>query len=380
MIKLLAKLKKLKWLSTPIKLTLRDFQYQYSEINEKSIEKKIFILGAGFSYSAGVPTQVSLLSKIINHDNTFDPSFETKKIQVLDFIADIFPDIMNVDIEDVFTILDRGVNEKERFLTYSWQNLYELRSNLIYIILFIIDEALREVDYTQINAYSKFVKHLVKFRKSNHHDLTIVSTNWDNLLEKYLNNFIQNDSDVKTDYCIYTYRINDLNHIPDITLNAKGYQNIKILKLHGSINWLYCSQCKRIYIDDSSISLTEKQCEYCISSETDGSHLSIEPMIITPTLLKEYHNLYIQGIWQNAFIELQEAKKIYFIGYSLPKIDFELKYLLKKSIRNLEINVILAPSDEDNEAHKNYQRLFGDENVTYHFNGFESWVNTLEDG
>ncbi len=341
------------------------------------IEKSVFILGAGFSYSAGVPTQASLLSTIVKHKNTFEPKYETAKIKIIDFITSIFPSIEYIDIEEVFTILDRGVNEKERFITFSWQELYDLRNSLVYLVLYVIDEALQNVNCKVINEYTKFIQYLINLRKSDNSDLTIISTNWDNLLEKYIENFIVNETNIKTDYCIYTYKLNDKTHIPDITLKAKGFNNIKILKLHGSINWLYCSNCKRMYIDDLSIGIEKKECEYCIDDNVNKSGLNIEPMIITPTLLKEYHNLYIQGIWQNAFIELQEATKVVFIGYSLPKIDFELKYLLKKSIQKLDITVVLASGDEDGEAHKNYQRLFGNENVTYYFDGFEEWVNTL---
>ena len=338
------------------------------------IEKSVFILGAGFSCGAGVPTQANLLSAILEHDNTFDPEFETAKINIFNFIDNIFPATNNVDIEDIFTILDRGVNEKERFLTYTWQNLYLLRNNLIHLVLFIIDESLKKVDFQKGNDYLAFIQYLISLRESEEKDLAIISTNWDNLLEKYIENFATAESKIKTDYCIYTYKLNDKNHIPDITLKAKGFNNIKILKLHGSINWLYCSNCKRMYIDDLSIGIHDNKCQYCEPISEGKDKLNIEPMIITPTLLKEYHNLYIQGIWQNAFIELQEATKIYFIGYSLPKIDFELKYLLKKAIKDLDITVVLAPNDEYGESHNNYLRLFGKRNVTYCFDGFESWI------
>lgn len=377
MIEFLGKFKKFKWSNTKNKLTLQDYQYHFNEFCMK--QKYVFILGAGFSYDAGVPTQASLLSKIIKHENTFEPKFETNKINIIDFIKNIFPNIEDIDVEEVFTILDRAVNEKEKFRTYTWQKLDKLRARLVYLILFVIDESLKKVDYKTDDAYKTFTKYLIKLRKTAYSDLTIVSTNWDNLLEKYIEAYMFDKPNIKTDYCIYTYKLNDKTHIPDILRKSKGFDNIKILKLHGSINWLYCSNCKRIYIDDLSIAIQQKKCEYCTSNDLEESDLYIEPMIITPTLLKEYHNLYIQGIWQNAFIELQEAKKVYFIGYSLPKIDFELKYLLKKSIQNLDITVVLAPDDEGKETHKNYQRLFGNEKVTYCFDGFEKWINNFED-
>ena len=54
----------------------------------------------------------------------------------------------------------------------------------------------------------------------------------------------------------------------------------------------------------------------------------------------------IKNIWHNAYLDIAEAKKIIFIGYSFPMADFELRYLLKKAINpNTEITVILHKYD-----------------------------------
>ena len=325
-------------------------------------EKIVYILGAGFSYSANIPTQGTLLQKILEYEVGFEaPEFSVAKETLEEFLSEIFPIPHKVDIEDLFTILDRAANEKERFTSYKWDELNKLRNNLIYLILYLINNSLLDVDISQ-SAYKKFTEHLVNLRTNAGKDIAIISTNWDNLLERFLSAYSNSHEDekIRTDYCIYTYGINNSDrHIPHITLKAKDYKNIKLLKLHGSINWLYCSQCKRMYVDNESISIEKKECRFCnqqemynhvsagtheqqaIVSSSQSQKIYIEPIIITPTLLKKYHNLYIQGIWQNAFIELQEATKVVFIGYSLPKIDFELKYLLKKAItKEIPIEVI----------------------------------------
>jgi len=60
-----------------------------------------------------------------------------------------------------------------------------------------------------------------------------------------------------------------------------------------------------------------------------------------PTFLKNLTNTQYKLIWQNAAIELSEATKIVFIGYSLPAADFEMKQILSRMVRDTaEIEVV----------------------------------------
>ncbi len=63
-------------------------------------------------------------------------------------------------------------------------------------------------------------------------------------------------------------------------------------------------------------------------------------------------------VWHNALLDLMEAKKVVFVGYSFPIADFELRYLLKRGIsKTANIEVVLK--DDDEEVFNRYQQFFG---------------------
>jgi hypothetical protein len=140
----------------------------------------------------------------------------------------------------------------------------------------------------------------------------------------------------------------------------------KLLKLHGSINWLTCPYCGRVFVDykqDIAVDemLTVCYCPLCYK-EFEGNIDSpqMHSMLITPTFLKDLNNLHIKNIWHNALIALIEARKVIFIGYSFPDADFEMRILLKKALKpGTEIDVVLSSIDDP----KYYENILNGQNA-----------------
>ncbi|MCL5772596.1 MAG: hypothetical protein M1479_10060 [Actinobacteria bacterium] len=133
-------------------------------------------------------------------------------------------------------------------------------------------------------------------------------------------------------------------------------QTLRILKLHGSINWYYSpskSESNQIYLKSSDPRL-EKIDEI--------SKKDLQPLIMPPLLDKsDFSSLNsIKTIWQEVRNFLKEAENIYIIGYSLPDSDTTIKLLLKTSLDNCKriflinieiiieekIKILLNPSNE----------------------------------
>lgn len=345
--------------------------------------KSVFVLGAGYSHEANIPLQAHLLTEIFQYK---PPDFEEADIYVAQdlirkFIVSLFGSTRGVTLEDIFTILDRSVISKERFKNYTWRQLFDYRNHLVYLILHILNIKQKAIRDDMEDAYRKFASIIVTKRRragQSKDPVGIISSNWDTIVELFINRILTKRQRGNTgiDYCTFTHG----RKLSDIHLKARGYYNIKILKLHGSLNWLYCSNCGRLFVDDENIGVQKRECEYCNQNISDSDQrLLLEPLIITPTLLKELTNLHIKSIWQNAFIELQEAANIYFIGYSLPHADFEFKYILKKAIQNnTNLNVILTSKDRRNGTMRRYKEFFGTK-IKFHFDGFSGWINGIED-
>ncbi len=341
-------------------------------------KKIVFVLGAGFSFGAQIPLQSQLLKQIFDYTPDFKEAYIKIAQSTLEqFIDGLFTSTRNVALEDIFTILDRCVIGKERFKKYTWKDLYDCRNHLVNLILHILNVKQQSIPANAEAAYEKFAKLIVRKRRQSGQQkdpVGIISSNWDTVAELYIKKVLtgkqQKDTDI--DYCTFTHG----KGIPHINLKAKGYYNIKILKLHGSLNWLHCSNCGRLFVDDHNIGVQKIECAYCYRDAIDKKQdLFLEPLIITPTLLKELTNIHIKSIWQNTFIELQEAAEIYFIGYSLPFADFEFKYVLKKAINNdTVLYAILVDKDRRNGTMKRYKEFFG-KRVRFDFTGFSSWVS-----
>jgi len=84
-----------------------------------------------------------------------------------------------------------------------------------------------------------------------------------------------------------------------------------------------------------------------------------------PTFLKDLSNFQVKLIWQNAGVELMEARRLVFVGYSLPSADFEFRQLLSRMVhKDTKIEVFLwdrASTFSDEE--KRYNDFFSRHDV-----------------
>src|SRR2546425_13182087 len=58
----------------------------------------------------------------------------------------------------------------------------------------------------------------------------------------------------------------------------------------------------------------------------------LRPILVTSTYRKDYRNPHLTRIWYEAERALQQANRVFFVGYSLPDDDVEVIYLLKRGL------------------------------------------------
>lgn len=443
-------------------------------------EKTVFILGAGASASANLPTQAGILKRVFSLDCnylskdsqsddflaleinetpqrllSFYSIFDQYRQELGSFIVSNFSTTdketeykialeqarlikensvndrlekeaalqkaynivksINVSLEDLFTIFDNVAAEREHFRLFSPQKMADIHNKLkmciIYAMAFAINESHDASDY---ELFSKYL--LSKRRSSSQKEdtLAVVTMNWDDVLERilarqcneYNSKLSKNQQKIYPDLCFYDYDYKNAdNHIPSTHIKAKGHKNIKILKMHGSLAWLECPKCGRIFTDyESEIAYEEfggAKCPYCELPDNEDAP-ALRSLIITPTFMKSLENLNVKNIWHNAFIDISEADHIVFIGYSFPDADFEMRCLLKKSVKDsADITVILTESNDPDyyrsvlsDSHctedtinkvleglslpeYRYNSFFGKERVKYNYKGFGNYLKGL---
>jgi hypothetical protein len=191
------------------------------------------------------------------------------------------------------------------------------------------------------------------------------------------------------DYCCYLSSLRENKKIkPGLFALGRGKFNVKLLKIHGSMNWHLCPRCQRLYVDlykdfQGLYLITKHHCAHCKSNfaDVDMNSIRLRTNLIMPTFLKDLNNFQIKLIWQNAGVELSEADKVVFIGYSLPQADFELRQLLSRMIRKeAKIRVVLSANDKPNKGYEwcsagyRYETFFNKDQLEVTYEGVENFV------
>jgi hypothetical protein len=144
--------------------------------------------------------------------------------------------------------------------------------------------------------------------------------------------FITFNYDVALDYTLINGGFKPAYH-----LHESGVEGVPLLKLHGSINWRECDDCKGCigYLPCTAPNFGDSHnhwpaqfirgtCALCQQSLNP----ELDPVLVPPTWRKgEYHHA-LKHVWTAAARHLAEARHIVVIGYSLPESDAFFRYLL----------------------------------------------------
>jgi hypothetical protein len=322
----------------------------------------IVFLGAGASKADGAPLQGELLQTF------FEICRSEKRVQkrfnvLLDFMEDFFGIHINNSstesfifptFEEILGILELAVNRNESYRSYSLEPgdkaIQQIRNDLILSIATTLNHIVTNVMNPTHYRLLQRLLYENKFYKT-----AFISLNYDIIIDnellklKSLENFF-------LDYSV------DITNPGAVNRSNSGQSNrIKLFKIHGSLNWLYCPTCISLtYVSFKSViaNITSQECANCKTQ--------ILPIIIPPSFFKVMSNYFLSNIWRKTEIVLNQAKRIYFCGYSFPDADIHIKYLLKR-VENIkgespEIYVINEPGEpfigikSDNERKMEYTR------------------------
>jgi len=380
-------------------------------------EKTVYILGAGFSAPAGGPDQAKLIERIFDLPDTDAKTSDAKKT-----LEDFLVTVMSVDrvkraevnLEDIYTPIDRCLADGLSLRDKSPAKLQELRSKIEYLISLAIDKSFDDraarnpTCRNYVTSFAEYLVNLASVRAAKasgaasaeeakaYDPFSIISLNWDIVLDKAIYQALGNkdhlDGDYDpfgvVDYCCYISSIEKTERRIRTglwSLGARGY-NVKLLKIHGSMNWLQCSHCQQLFVSfDEKVNIPNfinaKVCRRCSKF---GVNATLQGSLVMPTFLKDLSNFQIKLVWQNAAVELMEADRLVFIGYSLPHADFEFRQLLSRMVRkDAKIDVVLyhdgkaAGKRRYKEECKRYRQFFGARKVTTNYEGVVAFVRKL---
>lgn len=343
--------------------------------NNQENTKNIIFLGAGSSSAEGAPSQKGIFKKYSNSQNN--------KEEINDFFEDFFGiriDDEQLDneyptFEEVLGMIDLALRRKESFSEYEITpkkpKLQKIRESLIFLIAEVLRNSLRD-----INGYHKKLVEKLK-EKNDLKNTTFISLNYDIIIDNALiREYPEHHLNYKIDF-------RNFEEEPGWE-KPKSDKSVNLLKLHGSLNWLYCPTC-------ISLKLTPKRKEAAKLAREPSNcpecNCDIVPIIIPPTFFKVMSNYYLQRIWHEAEKELKEADRIVFAGYSLPKADIHIKYLMKRieinSKKNPDIYVVNnyeeKKEDKKEKEKRKYHRFFKNK-INYTDKSFENLAKSGLEG
>ncbi len=320
-----------------------------------------------------------------------DQQFDKACIRILqEFLSDVFNwdrDDSTPSLEDVFTCIDLSANSGHSLSAkYDSARLRAIRRILIHRLFRVLERSYRPSD-----TISAFLRHFIHKRTAER--VGFVVLNWDVVLERHLALLYPGY------HASYGIPGNPF-FIPYVSGSP-----IAVAKIHGSSNWAYCDNCRRLVVEQCSeignllgegkilddlrlfhnlldVDLVENYDRHLrqdrISDKCKcGGRLT--PHIATFSYRKSFRTHAFTGSWQEAERVLSNAKHWIFVGYSFPEADYEFKHLLKtcemtNTKKPKKITVVLK---HDQEAATKYQSFFGNHVIDLHQDALAGYVRRL---
>jgi len=346
--------------------------------------KTVVIFGAGATKACGGPLTNEIISK--GFDNEYQIDREDYLGTLNKFIDDNFYKLNTgtyPSLPLLISFLDTAI-DRNHALGEDWgrDELVKARDALDYVIFAVLEFDLKRL---QNNYYRDLYEVISGIDGALP---TTISLNYDIIADNALSAWNENHAD-------------PMHPFPDYVCDifTPAYKKMKgegrLLKLHGSLNWLYCPSCNRLDVGISkSGSRFSKVLGDLYQEENIEERLSchgrpcrscgaeVQPVMISPTYFKDYRNPHISRIWYEADQALRKAERVIIIGYSLPSDDLDVLYLLKRGLSHLQpeqIHVVEYDSSErdmgDHPVGQRYMTLFGS-GVNWYVNGFNGFLNT----
>jgi len=337
------------------------------------MKAKVFILGAGASKPAGAPLVREFIGQGIFHLKNMSafPDKLENYTYFLDFLkkkygfdlynqdpykSDPFVVFKKTDIEQVLSSIEEEIYNGNK-------DLIKVRKEAVRFVYLTLENAIKGGP-SKSDCYPAFVGRKIDTLNN---DYAIIMFNYEILLERALPRGC------------FSYGIDvDRDKIINFPSYEKSYKNnLLILKLHGSLNWAFCSKCNKIYLFWSQRydHIVKKTCKHCKTN--------LEAVLIPPTRHKSswseklWKGADLEKLWEIARKKIISADEITIIGFSLGDFDVEALSLITNSINTNEKipNLYIA----DPNAEEIYDKIISKTSVDKnHFNKISLFENFRE--
>lgn len=342
----------------------------------------LVIVGAGFSFNAGLPLAGGFTKELLNLEHLRIDGPSARQVAYLQRFAErVFGEGLLrsaddwPDLEDIFTLVDLSANTGHHLgPDFSASDLRIVRRTIIVRMIRMLKQAYarRQAEPNENwNALETF------FRDFRADISAVLSLNWDTVFEEGM----ERTRDIRN--VDYGSQAQPAKYQGSKLANRRvGGETLHLLKPHGSINWLYCDACREsFWVPPSDIekvaqtlfrtqdwsvlpklnsekpaTIRSPECLHCNTR-------SLGTRFATFSYRKALDFPMHSASWRTAETYLKNSADWVFIGYSMPPADFEFKHLLKRvqltEGERPDITVITGGKDGEDTITR-FKKFFGD--------------------
>lgn len=295
--------------------------------------KIAIFLGAGASAAENCPIQNELFSEYFKDMNKKDFNSDMnialykffKEIFNIDVKRDNVEDICFPTFEEVLGILDLAEQRREAFKNFALEtldkNVQSIRFLRQYLIL-LMAKAINKSNKSNNNYHKLLIDNLNQVGLLE--EATFISANYDINIDNTIASLYKQKNAIMLDYGV---KFTNFDKIEG--WKPPKEPSIKLYKIHGSLNWLYCPICNNITLTPYEggvmrliYNIDEAKCLECNQTTV--------PMIIPPTYFKNMSNVFISTVWNEVEKSLRQSDILIFCGYSFSDADIHIKYMIKR--------------------------------------------------
>lgn len=339
-------------------------------MNGEHFSKTVYFLGAGASCASdfNLPVMNGFFRK---------EDFDSKKYSSLyRFIKENFPNVPfeELNLEEVVNCLELSLDKFGSFGEHPDTYLVEARREL--------DKYVRVRLETPEGKGCNKLKELFKNLAGEDSKDTIGTLNYDLVVDNTLYTLSSKESNGHLREGCLLERMDRLIRItPTWSGEAPSlyYKDKKLgfyLKLHGSIDWLYCPNptCgnHQLFFSTFRTSLEVRNYPEDLCSRCGSPLVSV---IIPPTIHKSFENFPKLGLlWNLAYRELKQADKIIMIGVSLAESDYYLNWLIRSAIRGSVSPPQIEVVNKDKNVYDKLGKLMGTGQRPIYYEDFDKYL------
>lgn len=359
-------------------------------------KRTVLFLGAGASAAFGYPVTSAILPRIrasLDAGTLFpvasNPKRERAKMQRLrSHLLALFPSIFEETIElplitDLLSLVDLMLSTEEVLLPkVPAAAMQDLRTLLEQAILEVI-----EAEYKRPEAHDgldRLADWMLNAIDVDGTPLTVVSTNYDTLIDALLFERIDIAPDLEIADAVdmgFAWREHSSGRFHEKVHTPPAMPTVRLLKLHGSLNWLKCPLCGFVYINTvGSIhqqAFREDKIDY--NNTCLCGHGPVRTVIVAPSMVRSIRDPDLLTIWRSALEALRTADEWILAGYSLPPEDITIRSILLRALHGRgdapppRIRVVQRAPDAGLEGR--YRLLLPQS--TFEYEGFGGFVKAL---